>query len=357
MIRRSTFEADAIQSSVSARTERDYFTMQTALSGTASRAGPPFDLCFAVLGGEFVKDGLVRCRILRKATTRTFYNYQVSGIVGCFLKLYGSIDIDRLLKATSSASESYAKSARKAAEKLNDLATHGVILSDEVGLGKTVQGLAVACLHAYLSDTTDGDGNPTYLPMLLVVPPTLVNQWLAELRAYWPGFRVVVSYEDHDFKDIMKLTTIPHTAMKEYPDLDALPESLRYIFDRSCPQAGNVLIVTSYETHKGRTAEKKTKLIPGVPYKRPRKNADGTPKWKKKPRRETYYVTKHIGTYSLLICDEAQKVKNFATGIWTVLHLQSFRKTVLITATPMYNSAKVSLKPPLESTSPLGDSL
>ena len=106
------------------------------------------------------------------------------------------------------------------------------------------------------------------------------------------------------------------------------------------------MVVTSYETHKLRTAEKKIRYIPGVPFKKPRFDENGNQQWKVKPRREEYWVTNQKGAYSLLIGDEAQKVKNYLTGLWSVLYLQSMRKTLLLTATPIFNTIRVSYTSP-----------
>ena len=139
------------------------------------------------------------------------------------------------------------------------------------------------------------------------------------------------------------MSSIPHTAIREYPRLDALPTNLKYIFDTSDQRALKTIIVTSYETHKARTATKKTKIIPGVSFKKPRFDDDGNKIYKIKPKKEQYWVTNHIGVYSLLIGDEVQKIKNLSTGIWSILYTQSFRKTLLATATPMYNHVRVSI--------------
>jgi hypothetical protein len=47
------------------------------------------------------------------------------------------------------------------------------------------------------------------MPILLLVPPTLINQWLHEIREYWPGFKAIISYSDHMFKEtILDLDSI-----------------------------------------------------------------------------------------------------------------------------------------------------
>lgn len=274
-------------------------------------------------------------------TDTEFFNYQISGAVGIALKLYGRIDADALLRGTSYLDNPRAADIRQAAVELKDVKIHGCIMADEVGFGKTKQVLLAAYLHTILSKEEE-DGELLFRPILLVVPPTLINQWLEELRSHWPCFRSVISYEDHEFKQEMALSAISHTAMKEYPSLEALPRELRYIFDKRDKKAGKTIIITSYETHKGRTGKKKQRRIPGIPYKKPRYTKDGEPIWKKKPRIEKYWVTNHQKVYSLLIADEAQKIKNYSSGTWSVLFCHNFPKTILATATPMFNSVRVS---------------
>ncbi|KAL4968763.1 uncharacterized protein BDV14DRAFT_196580 [Aspergillus stella-maris] len=56
----------------------------------------------------------------------------------------------------------------------------------------------------------------------------------------------------------------------------------------------------------------------------------------------TYFVSKshHEGVYSLLIVDEAQKLKNTHIHKWSVMHVHKFPKIILATATPMFNAAQ-----------------
>jgi SNF2 family DNA or RNA helicase len=288
---------------------------------------------------------MVQCRLLHGFTTRTFYNYQITRAVRVILKLYGQIDVENLLIGTKQEGNPRADDMRAAATKLEDVLIHGAILADEVGLGKTQQSLLVALLHRFLNDTEKENkaSQVLFKPILLVVPPTLINQWLQEIRSHWTGFRVFVLYGGHDFKEAMALSTISHTAIKEYLSLEALPKESRYIFDTSDPRAAEVIVLTLYDTHKPRTGTKKIEKIPGVPFVPPVRDAKGRMIWKKKPREQPYWETNQKNVYSLLIADEAQKIKNYSSGSWSVLFLQSFQKTLLVTATPMYNSAKVGL--------------
>lgn len=48
--------------------------------------------------------------------------------------------------------------------------------------------------------------------------------------------------------------------MSEYPTLDAVPSNLKYVFDDTNRPTKNVIILTSYETHKSRTGSKKSSV-------------------------------------------------------------------------------------------------
>ncbi|OBT86897.1 hypothetical protein VE02_03857 [Pseudogymnoascus sp. 03VT05] len=331
-----------------------YYTLQSAFSGTNLRAGPPVDLCLQLLDCTALLNGRFSSGLLSKMTRSEFYGYQISGAVGCILKMYGTIDAQKLIEKTEHLNNPRVVTIQHAATQLNDLLMHGCILADEVGLGKTKQALLIALLHSLLyvgrektqsqnkpedtQDTPQELPHQIYQPILLVVPPTLIYQWIQELRQTWPYFSIALSYSDHDFKGIMSLHTIPHIAMREYPKMDNMPAALKYLFTKSDPQAQSTIILTSYETHKSRTAIKMTRNVPGVPYKKPQFNEHGAQIWKVPPREEQYLTTKHQGVYSLLIADEAQKIKNNATGLWSILYIQSFPKILLATATPIYNS-------------------
>jgi SNF2 family DNA or RNA helicase len=319
--------------------------MQTAFSGTQARTGPPVDICLQLLDCQVQPDGKVSSSFLQGVTDTKFFPYQISGAVGLVLKLYGSIE-ESLFAGTSNQ----ALDMREAARDLEDVKVHGAIMADEVGFGKTKQLLLAAYLHTLLYPQQEA----VYKPILLVVPPTLINQWLEEIRDHWPCFTPVVSYEDHDFKEEMALSSISHSAMKEYPSLETLSSDLRYIWDTADKRAATTIIVTSYETHKNRTGRKRLDQIPGKHFTPSRRRENGSVIWKKKPRVVTCWETSHDGAYSLLIADEAQKVKNYSTGIWSVLYAHNFPKTLLATATPIFNSAKVTCPPcPKSAQSPL----
>lgn len=82
--------------------------------------------------------------------------------------------------------------------ELHQLGTGG-ILGDEMGLGKTIQMIAfLTALKCSLINNIDrhyeGLG-----PTVLVCPATVMHQWLAELRKWWPPFRVGILHNTGSF--------------------------------------------------------------------------------------------------------------------------------------------------------------
>lgn len=97
----------------------------------------------------------------------------------------------------------------------------GGILSEEMGLGKTVELLALLSLHPSPSrpeeifDNYLGEPVKTTPATLIVAPSSLKNQWLSELNKHAPGFRV------------MLYTGLSHSAREKETKADGLIEKLR----------------------------------------------------------------------------------------------------------------------------------
>ena len=97
-----------------------------------------------------------------------------------------------------------------------------------------------------------------------------------------------------------------------------VPSALRFVFDKKDPRARRATIISSYETHAVRTSPKvETESSPGVPYQPPRFHPNGVPDWEIAPEVVMQRDTNHREVFGLLIADEAHKVKNKATGIWS----------------------------------------
>ncbi|KAI8965687.1 SNF2 family N-terminal domain-containing protein [Daldinia sp. FL1419] len=79
-----------------------------------------------------------------------------------------------------------------------ELAMKGGILAEEMGLGKTVEAIALICMHTRPTlPNSDGDTAQNELPSgatLIVTPATLKNQWVSEFKKHAPHLRVM-AYE------------------------------------------------------------------------------------------------------------------------------------------------------------------
>jgi hypothetical protein len=203
--------------------------------------------------------------------------------------MYGSIDSETLLTNTGSMGHPLADRVREAAKLLTDVCVNGAILADETGFGKTKQCLLAATIHALLFAEKDPQGRQCYRPILLVCPPTLIRQWVAEIYYHWPFLRCVLSYEDNSLKNSLDITHIPQIAMREFPALEAMPQELRYLFDPTCISARQVIIVKSYITHKNRTGKVEVKEYPGIPFSPPRIDpTTGEEVFEKPPRKKLF---------------------------------------------------------------------
>ncbi|KAL2829918.1 hypothetical protein BDW59DRAFT_28333 [Aspergillus cavernicola] len=142
----------------------------------------------------------------------------------------------------------------------------------------------------------------------------------------------------------MESSTIPR-AMRDVPNPQHMPANLRYIFDTDSRKARQVVITTTYATHRNRARLLGKEFVPGVSYNSPRHNPEtGKEMFEMEPTTQTFWKTRHEGRYSLLVADETQRAKNPETDTWSVLRVHEFPKTILATATPMLNAAQSVLR-------------
>lgn len=85
------------------------------------------DAILRVLACERQETGLYKSKLLEGATTSSFYHYQVSGAIGCVLKLYSTINVERLLLAATKPYAFDIEKVRAAAQVLRDLMVHGCL--------------------------------------------------------------------------------------------------------------------------------------------------------------------------------------------------------------------------------------
>ncbi|KAK5170948.1 swr1 complex component [Saxophila tyrrhenica] len=150
------------------------------------------------------------------------------------------------------------------------------ILADEMGLGKTIQTIS---LLAHLAERHE-----VWEPHLVIVPTSVVLNWVTEFQKFLPGFRVLAYYGPSEERQVKRRRWVndPHHVEKD--------------------KRGYNVIVTSYNI-----AMQDINAIRNV-------------KW--------HY----------LVLDEAHNIRNFQSNKWQTLIRLKTKARLLLTGTPLQNS-------------------
>lgn len=162
----------------------------------------------------------------------------------------------------------------------------GAVLADDMGLGKTLQLLAV--IARMLED------NPTTAPILIVAPVSLLENWKEEAQRFFAAdiFKMLMLYGD----DLSKLRETP-TCIEDQLRSEGMVRFLKPGW-----LGNHKVVLTTYETLR----DLEFSLAPM--------------RW------------------SLMVCDEAQKIKNPAAMVTRAAKKQNVAFKIACTGTPVENS-------------------
>ncbi|KAI0551638.1 P-loop containing nucleoside triphosphate hydrolase protein [Xylaria curta] len=305
---------------------------QSIIAASPNSLGPPIDPCATYLKmtkcGQY---GRSNSSIWKSPYIPTLDNidgrrglldHQVTAIVWLLSRLFGELPELKYVDLDSGRCHSNIKTSfdEKNRDRLKGPRYFGGILADSMGLGKTLITVALTDLliRQKLNVGRDKHGNPRYRPILLITPnATVATQWVEELEQVidesvlrcilvsGPGLeassesRRVIYLDSNDFR--------------------RWPEYLQYVWDENDPRASQVVLIMTMETWAMRTCieDKETD--------------DKMVTW-------TSSFTKMGRGFSLVIVDEAYKVKNPGTKNWRSIHFLKRQFTLLITATPCMNT-------------------
>eukprot|EP00792_Barthelona_sp_PAP020_P006498 TRINITY_DN3013_c1_g1_i1.p1 TRINITY_DN3013_c1_g1~~TRINITY_DN3013_c1_g1_i1.p1 ORF type:complete len:1860 (-),score=323.35 TRINITY_DN3013_c1_g1_i1:1157-6736(-) len=195
----------------------------------------------------------------------------------------------------------------------NFFANKPCILGDEMGLGKTVQTICfLNILRKHFQQLED-----TMAPILVVVPLSLLTNWLEEFKVWAPELNVIVFHGNQTGRDILKAKEFNYyepfvNRMMDNLELDLLyaTEDVKsnwqhqqyYLRRTLLKQSKFDVLITSYDTI------------------------------------QTEYDSLSELEYSIMICDEAHKLKNSETKIYNNLFGFDRIYTLLLTGTPIQNN-------------------
>lgn len=248
---------------------------------------------------------------------RGLLDHQVTAIVWLLSRLFGDLP---MLKYKDPETGRYRQDVILPSDienrnRLKGPRYFGGILADSMGLGKTLITVALMGLlmRQKLNVVKDQDGKIKYRPILLLTPnATVALQWVQEIKQVIDDstlHRIVLS--GPGLESLPRESKISHLGRENFKEW---PGALTYMWNEKDPRASQVILVMTMESWALRTC-----------------TCNKKGEWSSS-------FTKAGRGFSLVVVDEAFKVKNPSTKNWRSVYLLERQFTLLITATPCMNS-------------------
>ncbi|KAI1822177.1 P-loop containing nucleoside triphosphate hydrolase protein [Xylaria intraflava] len=301
--------------------------VQSVITAGSHTLGPPLNPCAIYLRltkcGEYgrSKSTVWKSPYLPnldyKDGRKGLLDHQVTAIVWLLSRLVG--DLPKLKSKHGVTGKQYTDIETSLEEdnrvRLKGPKYFGGILADSMGLGKTLTTVAlIELLIRQKLHVLQVDGTTKHRPILLIVPnATVGNQWIKELCQIDKHVlrQIVTSGPGLEISDSETPERVIHL---EREHLKKWPAAINYMWDVNNRRASKVILVVTMESWASRTCDRTT---------------DG--EW-------TSSFTNAGRGFSLVIVDEAYKVKNHETKNWRSVYLLERQFTLLITATPYMNT-------------------
>ncbi|KAI0012340.1 P-loop containing nucleoside triphosphate hydrolase protein [Xylariaceae sp. FL0662B] len=336
---------------------------QTLISSSPNSIGPPIQACVEYLRmekcGEYGRNKLTVWKsplfpqLDNKGGRKGLLDNQVTAIVWILSRFFG--ELPRLLfkdpQTRMLIDEPEKPSERENREKLRGPNYRGGILADSMGLGKTLTTIACLSLLAKRKLNVRRDKNSKlkyHYPMLIVTPnATVAQQWVDEIEEITKHSAIdtiivtgnglnrckpkqprahALESTGFPIDKIIVTGNGPNRRKPKPSRVHALeptefhtgwPKRLDYVWDNQNPKAAKTMLVMSIDTWSSRTCKLR--------------GDEGEQEW--------YSTFTDRGRqFSVVVVDEANKVKNPATRNWKSIALLKRQFTLLVTATPCMNT-------------------
>ncbi|KAL7622772.1 hypothetical protein AAE478_006451 [Parahypoxylon ruwenzoriense] len=306
-------------------------------SASPNSLGPPIQACATYLNmekcGEYGRNGLTvwKSPLFPKLDgqegRRGFFDSQITAIVWILSRFLGKLPRLKIkdTKLWDKNSKGFSQEPETNSEKENRKRLRGPkysggILADSMGLGKTLT--TIACLDLLASQRLnrqqDKNSKPKHHPMLILAPNAIVaSQWVEEIERTTSSRaikKIIVSGNGLGKKQ--NQDRVVSLSPREFNS--AWPRWLQYVWDEDDWTASRVIIVMSIDTWARRTCGAE-------------KTDEG---------HSEYHSTfsEQGRSFSVVVVDEAHKIKNSATLSWKSVALLKRQFTLLVTATPCLNA-------------------
>ncbi|KAI0110906.1 P-loop containing nucleoside triphosphate hydrolase protein [Nemania sp. FL0031] len=300
---------------------------QSIIAASPNSLGPPIEPCASYLNmtrcGHFGRSNSTVWKsplfpkLDNQEGRRGLLDHQVTAIVWLLSRMFGDLPTLKIKNPVTGVYRSniLTPSDEKNRERLKGPKYFGGILADSMGLGKTLTTVALIDLmmRQRLNVVQAEDGSSKHRPILLLTPnATVANQWVQELTQVIDVStlpRIIVSGNGLESPcDPLRAFHLSRDSFNRWP------ATFSYMWDENNPRASRVVLIMTMESWALRTCTR---------------NDEG--EWSSS-------FTKEGRAFSLVIVDEAYKVKNSSTKNWRSVHLLERQFTLLITATPCMNS-------------------
>ncbi|KAI1418502.1 SNF2 family N-terminal domain-containing protein [Hypoxylon sp. FL1857] len=310
---------------------------EAIISASPNSLGPPIEACSSYLRmekcGEYGRNKLSIWRSPLFPTLdgedgrRGFLDNQITAIVWIMSRFLGKLPRLKIKQAGlwDRKQKRYVQEPETELEKmhrdrLRSPRYAGAILADSMGLGKTMT--TIACLDILANQRLNAekeDGKPKYRPMLILTPnQTVAAQWVDEIDhiASDRGVReIIVSGDGIQRQEHQtRVRCLTASEFKTWPR----SMELDYVWDEGDMFAARVILVVAIDTWSGRTCI-----------------STGDDEATAKKWHSTF--TESGRKFSIVVVDEAYKIRNTATRNWKSVALLNRHFTLLITATPCMN--------------------
>ncbi|KAI1363766.1 P-loop containing nucleoside triphosphate hydrolase protein [Xylaria arbuscula] len=300
---------------------------QSIIAASPNSLGPPVKPCVeylkATLCGQYDrrKSNVWKSPFVPRLDNvhgrRGLLDHQVTAIVWLLSRLFG--DLPRLkYKDSSTGSTCYnvqTLSEVDNRDRLKGPKYYGGILADSMGLGKTL--IIVALIDLMISQQLNilprDDEFGIHRPTLLVVPnATVARQWVQELKEVVDVANLTIIVSGPGLEDLDN--SLGKISFLDRGDFKYWPWPLDFVWDEDDPRASRTVLITTIETWAGRTC------------------------YYDDEKGEWFSSFTDMGRgFSLVVVDEAHKVKNPRTKNWRSIYLLKRQFTLLVTATPCLN--------------------
>ncbi|KAI0813298.1 P-loop containing nucleoside triphosphate hydrolase protein [Xylaria sp. FL0064] len=321
--------ARSSKSEESEYTQKMSAAAQSIIAASPNSLGPPIDPCANYLKmtpcGHYGRNNSTLWKspfipnLDNEGGRRGLLDHQITALVWLLSRMFGELPTLRYKNRKDLPGAPYTNmetvSDFENRGRLKGPKYFGGILADSMGLGKTL--ITVALLNLLMNQELNvirqKDGTIEHRPALLVAPnATVANQWVGDLTEVNDSsslHRIIVSgpgLEDSEPRD--GVVQLDRENIKQWPLY------LDYVWDESNPLASKVILIVTMESWAARTC-----------------HYNGEEGW-------SSIFTKEKRQFSLVIVDEAHKVKNHKTRNWRSVYLLERQFTLLITATPCLNT-------------------